>query len=428
LIVPLKIKSIKRSEPTDVYDIQVKKNHNFLANGMIVHNCIIFQEQLMQLCNVVAGFPKSECDKVRKNILKRQGGNPEESMKKAKAMKDNFVTGSVKNGVKEAVASKLWDDILFFAGYGFNLSHALAYAIDSYYCAWLLTYYEAEWLCAYMESMIGNPDDRAAAISDVRKMGYDVGNVDINLSTNQWNVDSDRRLLIPSFNTIKGVGDTAIEEITACRPYSSIEEMLWEADGQWRPSKFNKRALESLIKAGAFGSMNVVGEGKQFSTWKQMHHVLIESADDIKKWSKRDPEKGRRKFRELLVETEGMPEWTSREYAAMQVELTGKFDPTSLIPEKWKTKFAAQSVTSIDEWERHDIYWFIVMGFVTKKTKNGKPYLLLNVIGASGEQHKIFMWDWDGVTTFEPYTLCVAEVDRSDFGFSSKLKKMKILN
>jgi DNA polymerase-3 subunit alpha len=392
------------------------------------YGCIIFQEQLMQLCNIVAGFPKSECDKVRKNILKRQGGNPEESMKKAKAMKDNFVAGSVKNGVKEAVASKLWDDILFFAGYGFNLSHALAYAIDSYYCAWLLTYYEAEWLCAYMESMIGNPDDRAAAISDVRKMGYDVGNVDINLSTNQWNVDSARRLLIPSFNTIKGVGDTAIEEITACRPYSSIEEMLWEADGQWRPSKFNKRALESLIKAGAFGSMNLVGEGKQFSTWKQMHHVLIESSDDIKKWSKRDPEKGRRKFRELLVETDGMPEWTSREYAAMQVELTGKFDPTSLIPEKWKAKFAAQSVTSIDEWERHDIYWFIIMGFVSKKTKNGKPYLLLNVIGTSGEQHKVFMWDWDGVTTFEPYTLCVAEVDRSDFGFSSKLKKMKILN
>jgi DNA polymerase-3 subunit alpha len=84
-------------------------------------NCIIFQEQLMELCHVVAGFPKSECDKVRKNILKRQGGNPEESMKKAKAMKDSFVQGSVGNGVKEETASKLWDDILFFAGYGFNL-------------------------------------------------------------------------------------------------------------------------------------------------------------------------------------------------------------------------------------------------------------------------------------------------------------------
>jgi DNA polymerase-3 subunit alpha len=173
----------------------------------------------MQLCHVVAGFPKPECDKVRKNVLKRTGGNPEEGKIKAKAMKDSFVNGSVKNGVAESVASKLWDDILYFAGYGFNLSHALAYAIDSYYCAWLLTYYEAEWLCAYMESMIGNPDDRSQAISDVKKMGYDIGNVDINLSTNQWSVDSERKLLIPSFNTIKGVGDTAIDEIEIGRAH-----------------------------------------------------------------------------------------------------------------------------------------------------------------------------------------------------------------
>jgi DNA polymerase-3 subunit alpha len=95
-------------------------------------NCIIFQEQLMELCHVVAGFPKSECDKVRKNILKRQGGNPEESMKKAKAMKDAFVQGSISNGVKEETASKLWDDILFFAGYGFNLCVTFDTEINTY--------------------------------------------------------------------------------------------------------------------------------------------------------------------------------------------------------------------------------------------------------------------------------------------------------
>lgn len=427
LIKPFKIKSIKRSEPANVYDIQVEKNHNFLANGMIAHNCIIFQEQLMQLCNVVAGFPKSECDKVRKNILKRQGGNPEESMKKAKAMKDSFVEGSVKNGIREAVASKLWDDILFFAGYGFNLSHALAYAIDSYYCAWLLTYYEAEWLCAYMESMIGNPEDQAVAINDVKKMGWDIGAIDINLSTHQWSIDDKRRLLIPSFSTVKGIGETAIEEIVECRPYASIDEMLWEKDGQWRPSKFNRRALEALIKSSAFQSMDVVGEGKMFSSWKQMHHVLIENADEIKKWGKRDPEKGRRRFRELLVETAGMPEWTRRERAMMQVELTGKFEPVSLIPIDTLKKFEEKSVTSIDSWERLDILWFIVMSSVEKKTRNGKPYLLLNVIGESATQMKMFIWDWDGKTVFEQYTLCVGEVDRSEFGFSVKSKKLKII-
>ena len=389
--------------------------------------CIIFQEQLMQLCNVVAGFPKSECDKVRKNILKRQGGNPEESMKKAKAMKESFVNGAVGNGIRESVASKLWEDILFFAGYGFNLSHALAYAIDSYYCAWLLTYFEAEWLCAYMESMIGNPDDRAQAISDVKKMGYDIGNVDINLSTNQWSVDSERKLLIPSFNTIKGVGETAIEEIVACRPYRSIEEMLWKDDGQWRPSKFNRRALESLIRAGGFESMGVVGKDKQFSSWKQMHHVLIENAEDIKKWAKKDPQRGIKKFRELIIETEGMPEWTRRETALMQIELSGKLDPTSLISPELQQKFKDREVHSVDSWERLDIYWFVIVSSAEKKTKNGKPYLMLQVMGEAGNMEKMFMWDWDGKIAFEPYTLCVAEVDRSDFGLATKGKKIKVM-
>ena len=95
-------------------------------------NTIIFQEQIMSLCHIVAGFPKSECDKVRKNILKRQGGNPEESIKKAKAMKDDFVKGSVNNGVSESVAGRLWDDVLYFAGYGFNLTCSFDTEVNTY--------------------------------------------------------------------------------------------------------------------------------------------------------------------------------------------------------------------------------------------------------------------------------------------------------
>jgi DNA polymerase III alpha subunit len=275
--------------------------------------------------------------------------------------------------------------------------------------------------------MIGNPDDRSQAISDVKKMGYDIGNVDINLSTNQWSVDSERKLLIPSFNTIKGVGDTAIDEIVACRPYNSVEQMLWKEDWQWRPSKFNRRALEALIKANAFESMDVVGPGKQFSSWRQMHHILIENAEDIKKWAKKDPARGIKKFRELLIETEGMPEWTRREIAMMQVELSGKLDPMSLISHDLRKKFKEKEVCSIDGWERLDVYWFIIVESTEKKTKNGKPYLLLNTVGEAGNTEKMFMWDWDGKISFEPYTLCVAEVDRSDFGLSTKGKKIKAM-
>ena len=389
--------------------------------------CIIFQEQLMALCNVVAGFPKSECDKVRKNILKRQGGNPEESMKKANAMKDSFVRGSVSNGVREDIASKLWDDILFFAGYGFNASHAVAYAIDSYYCAWLLTYYEAEWLCAYLESMIGNPESRAEAIAAVKSFGYEVGKVDVNESTNDWTISSSRKAFIPSFSTVKSVGSAAIEEITELRPYIDIKDLFYNPDGSWKHSKFNRKGMEALIKLKGFDSMNIVGPEKFFSSYKHMHHVVIESAEFVRKHSKRDPWVGYKKMVEIATETHGMEEWTKKESALFQRELVGDVDAYSLMSAETKKKLEENDVRAIDHWEILDLYWFMVKGSVEKTTKKGKPYLLLEVAGVDGTAKKMYLWDWDGKTNFEPYTICIGEVDKSDFGFASKLRKMKIL-
>lgn len=391
------------------------------------YGCIIFQEQLMALCNVVAGFPKAECDKVRKNILKRQGGNPEESMKKAKAMKDGFVQGAIKNGVKEEVASKLWDDILFFAGYGFNASHAISYAMDSYYCAWLLTYYEAEWLCAYMESMIGSPEARAKAIADIKSFGYEVGKVDINESGMDWEISKTRKAFIPSFSTLKSVGRAAIEEILELRPYTDVKSLLYNEQGIWKNSKFNKRALEALIKMGAFESLPFVGPGNFFSSYKHMHHCILENQHLIRKSTKKDPQMGWKKLQEIAIETWGMEEWTRRELALFQKEIIGSVDAVSLIPQEVKEKLERNEVLSTDHWTALDLYWFVVKATTVKKTKKGKPYLLLDVVGESGISKRMYMWDWDGAAEFEPYTACIGEVDNSDFGFNVRLRKMKIL-
>lgn len=389
--------------------------------------CIIFQEQLMALCNVVAGFPKPECDKVRKNILKRQGGNPEESMKKAKAMKDSFVQGSIGNGVKEEIASKLWDDILFFAGYGFNASHAISYAMDSYYCAWLLTYYEAEWLCAYMESMIGNPDSRAKAISEIKSFGYEIGNVDINESGMNWRISKTRKAFVPSFSTLKSVGKAAIDEILEFRPYSDIKSLLYNENGTWKNSKFNRRAFEALVKMGAFESMDLVGEGKFFSSYKHMHHCIIECQGQIKKSTKKDPHAGWKKLQEIALETQGMEEWSRRERALFQKDIVGSVDAVSLIPQEIKEKIEKNDIKSVDNWDGFDIYWFVIKSTTEKKTKKGKPYLLLDVVGESGVSKRMYMWDWTGAS-YEPYTPCVGEVDSSDFGLNIRSKKLKILS
>jgi len=132
MLTPLKIKSIKREVPAKVYDIQTKKNHNFIANGMLVHNCIVFQESIMKLCSVVAGFPEAETDTIRRNLLKRTAAKRDANFDEAKKTKDEFVAGSVRNGVPEKVADELFEKILYFAGYGFNACVHFSTEVDTY--------------------------------------------------------------------------------------------------------------------------------------------------------------------------------------------------------------------------------------------------------------------------------------------------------
>jgi DNA polymerase III alpha subunit len=122
--------------------------------------------------------------------MKRTIGGGDEARKKAKAMRDGFVEGAIRNGYDAQVAENLYDKILWFAGYGFNKAHAVSYAIDSYYCAWLMTYHEEEWLSAYLESMSSNPDDRAKAFAEVRGLGYKISNVDVNYAAGSGILDS----------------------------------------------------------------------------------------------------------------------------------------------------------------------------------------------------------------------------------------------
>lgn len=119
-IVTRKIKSIVRKGSKTVYDVQVSKNHNFFANGILVHNCIIFQEQVMELAEKCAGFPKEQCDEVRRAIMKRSISGGEAAKKAAAETRDSFVKGCLENNYTEETANLLYDRILFFAGYGFN--------------------------------------------------------------------------------------------------------------------------------------------------------------------------------------------------------------------------------------------------------------------------------------------------------------------
>jgi DNA polymerase III alpha subunit len=304
-------------------------------------------------------------------------------------------------------------------------SHAVAYAIDSYQSAWLMTYYTAEWLCSYIETMVENPSKRAKALSELKSLGYKIKKLDINYATDRWTILSKRRFM-PSFLTVKGIGTAAIDEVQRYRPYKSVHDLLWDEDGAWKHSKFNKRAFEGLIKIGAFDSMDLIGDGKMFSSYRQMHHIIIENMNDIK-----HPKRGRATFDRLLEETRDIEDWTKLEKVEFLEELIGDIDIGMFINDELMKLFEKKNVPSInsfnaEEDEKQSICWLVVANIEWKKTKNKKDYALLTVMGDDGRNFKVYCWGANkDKSTLKQYGIYLAELEKSDFGFATRAWKIK---
>jgi DNA polymerase-3 subunit alpha len=145
-----KILSITKGEVKKVYDIQVKKNHNFFANNLLVHNCI-FQEQIALLAHELGkNIDLDEGNKLRKLLTKKGTGKGFEEKDKIHA---KFIEGCIEKDISKGEAQRMWETFEYFSGYGFNKSHAVCYSILSFQCAWLLTYYKAEWFAAYLQKL-----------------------------------------------------------------------------------------------------------------------------------------------------------------------------------------------------------------------------------------------------------------------------------
>ena len=392
------------------------------------YGCIIFQEQVMKLCNLVAGIPKAECNAMRK--MMKPSKSSTESLEKARLLKIQFIEGAVANGVKKHDAEELYEKILYFAGYGFNKSHAVSYALDSYYCAWMMTYHEEEWLCAYLESMEGNPKKRAKAFSEVQSLGYKMVPIDINEAQKQWTILEGKRFM-PSFLSCKGIGEAAVDEIIRERPYTDIKTMLWKDDGKWRHSKFNKKAMESLIKIRAFRSMEIVesdvcGNATEFDSYRHMHDSLIPNWDKLRKSLKRNQWEGYDNFINFREDNRGCGEWTKKEMIFSDLQLFGSVNPASLVTDSQRQKLAAKNILSLDKWTHQWLYWFISAEVKPATTKNGRPYLRIKALKEDGSFEWMNCWGWNKSMLIEPYTLCVAVVDANDYGKSTKWSKLKI--
>lgn len=347
-------------------------------------------------------------------------------------------------------------------------SHAVSYAIDSYMCAWLLSYFEPEWLCAYMETQDSQPDKRSEAISELRSFGYEIVRVDINRATHEWTIQDGKKFM-PAFSTVKGMGDAAVDEILEMRKslpdgeYKTIEQLLWNPDGSWRHSKFNKRALENLIKICAFDSMGIVGPGKQFESYRHLWKVIVHAHPgpclDKRNVEIEDPDecviKGVGGTAELKHRKKGAaelekrikelrcPEWSVNQRIKQAKELVGSGDLNMIIKPLTQRYFDSKGLKSIDEFEEPGVgYWFILDHIEMKLTKNNKSYALLTVMGLSGKKHRVYCWGFNvrhtrqcdaiHVNKLDAKRICLcherqappnevykAKLDKSQFGFST---------
>ncbi|RBM55749.1 DNA polymerase III subunit alpha [Vibrio tarriae] len=207
------------------------------------YGIILYQEQVMQIAQVLSGYTLGGADMLRRAMGKKK---PEE-MAKQRAV---FQEGAEKNGVDGELAMKIFDLVEKFAGYGFNKSHSAAYALVSYQTLWLKTHYPAEFMAAVMTADMDNTEKVVGLVDECKNMGLTVLPPDINSGLYRFNVD-DNGAIVYGIGAIKGVGEGPIEAILEARNKDGYFKDLFDFCARIDLKKVNKRVIEKLILAGA---------------------------------------------------------------------------------------------------------------------------------------------------------------------------------
>lgn len=211
------------------------------------YGVILYQEQVMQIASELADFTMGEADVLRRAMGKKK---PEELA----AQRDKFVAGAARNGIDESTAAHLFDLMESFAGYGFNKSHAAAYALISYQTAYLKAHYPVEFMCAFLSSVIDHQDKVVFYIKECQRLGIAILPPDINESFE--NFTAAKEGIRFGLGAIKNVGQSAVRNIVQARKngkFTSLFDFCCRVD----TTLINKRILENLIAAGCFDSLGI---------------------------------------------------------------------------------------------------------------------------------------------------------------------------
>jgi DNA polymerase-3 subunit alpha len=211
------------------------------------YGVILYQEQVMEIARVLGGYSLGAADLLRRAMGKKK---PEEMARQREA----FLQGARDRDIDADTAKTIFDLMEKFAGYGFNKSHSAAYALLTYQTAWLKTHYPPEFMAAALSSDMDNTDRVVALISDCREMGIEIMSPDVNTGYYHFETNDNGGILY-GLGAIKGLGQGVIEAIVEARESGGPFEDLFDFCQRVDPRRLNKRALESLIGAGAGDSL-----------------------------------------------------------------------------------------------------------------------------------------------------------------------------
>lgn len=221
----------------------------------VTYGCMVYQEQVMQIVRDLAGYSLGRADLVRRAMGKKKldvMAKEREYFIHGQTDEDGnvIIKGCVRNGIDEASANKIFDEMAEFAKYAFNKSHAAAYAVVSYRTAYLKAYYSEEFMAATLNSFLGNLDKIPMYIDECKRLKIDILKPDINKSYTKFTVDNGKIRF--GLGSIKNVGISAVNAIVKEREENGLYESFTDFCERMKNEAVNKKCIESLIRAGAF--------------------------------------------------------------------------------------------------------------------------------------------------------------------------------
>ena len=340
------------------------------------YGCIVYQEQVMQIVRDLAGYSLGRSDLLRRAMSKKKAAVMEKERKIfIYGDEETGVPGCIKNGIDKQTANKIYDEMIDFAKYAFNKSHAAAYAVVSYQTAWLKYYFPVEYMAALMTSVIDNPSKVSEYIYACRQMNIKILPPDINKGEANFSVDGgDIRYGLAA---IKSIGRPVIKAIVEDREelglFQNLEDFITRLSAK---NILNKRTIENLIKAGALDTLG--------GTRKQFMSIYVQIVDHVTQ-EKKNSMVGQMTLFDLVSEDQKeefqirMPdvgEYSKETLLAFEKEVLGIYvsgHPLEAYEEKWKKSISATTADfQLDEetghTKVHDGAKEIIGGMITEKT------------------------------------------------------------